>query len=88
MVPPGGEHTYYWKVPSAVAPQKDDPACLTYTYVSHLNVVKDYNSGLIGTLLLCKPGTPSPCVMTAQTRNTILNTPVWLEWQMREGQEL
>ncbi|XP_056435160.1 coagulation factor V-like [Gadus chalcogrammus] len=56
VVPPGGEHTYHWKVPSAVAPQKDDPACLTYTYVSHLNVVKDYNSGLIGTLLLCKPG--------------------------------
>ncbi|XP_059896516.1 coagulation factor V isoform X1 [Gadus macrocephalus] len=56
VVRPGGEHTYYWEVTSAVAPQKADPACLTYTYVSHLNVVKDYNSGLIGTLLLCKPG--------------------------------
>ncbi|KAG7260157.1 hypothetical protein CRUP_020888 [Coryphaenoides rupestris] len=56
VVPPGGEHTYYWEVTADVAPQKDDPACLTYTYVSHLNVVRDYNSGLIGTLLLCKPG--------------------------------
>uniref|UniRef100_A0A8C5FVB2 ferroxidase n=1 Tax=Gadus morhua TaxID=8049 RepID=A0A8C5FVB2_GADMO len=64
VVRPGAEHTYYWEVTSNVAPQKADPACLTYTYVSHLNVVKDYNSGLIGTLLLCKPGTPSPCVMT------------------------
>ena len=73
VVRPGGEHTYYWEVTSDVAPQKDDPACLTYTYVSHLNVVKDFNSGLIGTLLLCKPGTPSPSVMTAQTHNTILN---------------
>uniref|UniRef100_A0A8C5BQU9 Coagulation factor V n=1 Tax=Gadus morhua TaxID=8049 RepID=A0A8C5BQU9_GADMO len=56
VVRPGAEHTYYWEVTSNVAPQKADPACLTYTYVSHLNVVKDYNSGLIGTLLLCKPG--------------------------------
>ncbi|CAL8266681.1 unnamed protein product [Lota lota] len=56
VVRPGCEHTYYWEVTSDVAPQKDDPACLTYTYVSHLNVVQDYNSGLIGTLLLCKPG--------------------------------
>ncbi|KAJ3592346.1 hypothetical protein NHX12_007473 [Muraenolepis orangiensis] len=56
VVCPGGEHTYYWEVTPDVAPQKDDPACLTYTYVSHLNVVQDYNSGLIGTLLICKPG--------------------------------
>ncbi|CAL8321322.1 unnamed protein product [Merluccius merluccius] len=56
VVRPGCEHTYYWEVTSEVAPQKHDPACLTYTYVSHLNVVQDYNSGLIGTLLICKPG--------------------------------
>lgn len=60
VVPPGGEHTYYWEVTANVAPQKDDPSCLTYTYVSHLNVVRDYNSGLIGALLLCKPGNPGP----------------------------
>lgn len=41
---------------SDVAPQKNDPTCLTYTYISHQNVVKDYNSGLIGTLLICKQG--------------------------------
>ncbi|KAG7467807.1 coagulation factor V [Solea senegalensis] len=56
IVQPGGEHVYYWEVTSAVAPQKSDPACLTYTYVSHQDVVQDYNSGLIGTLLICKRG--------------------------------
>uniref|UniRef100_A0AAX7SNV9 ferroxidase n=1 Tax=Astatotilapia calliptera TaxID=8154 RepID=A0AAX7SNV9_ASTCA len=53
---PNSEHVYYWEVTSDVAPQKNDPTCLTYTYISHQNVVKDYNSGLIGTLLICKQG--------------------------------
>ena len=52
----GGSHTYHWEVTSAVAPAADDPPCLTYTYFSHVDMVKDYNSGLIGTLLICKPG--------------------------------
>uniref|UniRef100_A0A3Q1GC09 ferroxidase n=1 Tax=Acanthochromis polyacanthus TaxID=80966 RepID=A0A3Q1GC09_9TELE len=56
MVRPNGEHVYYWEVTPAVSPQQHDPACLTYTYISHQNVVEDYNSGLIGTLLICKPG--------------------------------
>ncbi|XP_030613577.1 coagulation factor V isoform X2 [Archocentrus centrarchus] len=53
---PNSEHVYYWEVTSDVAPQENDPTCLTYTYISHQNVVMDYNSGLIGTLLICKPG--------------------------------
>ncbi|KAM3862284.1 coagulation factor V [Diretmus argenteus] len=56
LVRPNCEHTYYWEVTSDVSPQRDDPTCLTYTYISHQNVVQDYNSGLIGTLLICKPG--------------------------------
>ncbi|KAM4608866.1 coagulation factor V [Polymixia lowei] len=56
VVHPNCEHTYYWEITSDVAPEKNDPICLTYTYISHLNVVQDYNSGLIGTLLICKPG--------------------------------
>ncbi|KAK2840349.1 hypothetical protein Q5P01_014089 [Channa striata] len=56
IVQPNGEHVYYWEVTSEVSPQPDDPTCLTYTYISHQNVVEDYNSGLIGTLLICKPG--------------------------------
>ncbi|XP_071340273.1 coagulation factor V [Trachinotus anak] len=56
VVQPNGEHVYYWEVTKEVSPQPDDPTCLTYTYISHQNVVEDYNSGLIGTLLICKPG--------------------------------
>ncbi|CAB1346519.1 unnamed protein product [Coregonus sp. 'balchen'] len=55
-VPPGGEHTYYWEVTSDVVPRAADPSCLTYTYLSHFDIVQDYNSGLIGTLLICKAG--------------------------------
>ncbi|XP_076602278.1 coagulation factor V [Chaetodon auriga] len=56
VVLPNCEHVYYWEVTSDVSPRPDDPTCLTYTYISHQNVVEDYNSGLIGTLLICKPG--------------------------------
>uniref|UniRef100_A0A4W5KFQ9 ferroxidase n=1 Tax=Hucho hucho TaxID=62062 RepID=A0A4W5KFQ9_9TELE len=53
---PGGEHTYYWEVTSDIVPRAADPSCLTYTYLSHFDIVKDYNTGLIGTLLICKAG--------------------------------
>lgn len=56
MVEPNGEHVYYWEVPASVSPQPDDPTCLTYTYISHQHFVEDFNSGLIGALLICKPG--------------------------------
>ncbi|XP_055006712.1 coagulation factor V-like [Boleophthalmus pectinirostris] len=51
------EHVYYWEVTPEVSPQRNDPSCLTYSYVSHRNVVEDLNSGLIGALLVCKSGT-------------------------------
>ncbi|MCI4378417.1 hypothetical protein PGIGA_G00215670 [Pangasianodon gigas] len=56
VILPGKEHTYYWEVTPEVAPQAADPPCVTYTYFSHNDIVKDYNTGLIGTLLICKPG--------------------------------
>lgn len=57
VVQPNCEHVYSWEVTPEVSPQPSDPKCLTHTYISHQNVVEDYNSGLIGTLLICKPGT-------------------------------
>ncbi|XP_078118780.1 coagulation factor V [Sander vitreus] len=56
VVRPNHQHVYYWEVTKEVSPQPSDPTCLTYTYISHTNVVEDYNSGLIGALLICKPG--------------------------------
>ncbi|XP_077072743.1 coagulation factor V isoform X2 [Siphateles boraxobius] len=57
IILPGQEHTYYWEVTSEVTPTAADPPCLTYTYLSHYDIVKDYNTGLIGTMLICKKGT-------------------------------
>lgn len=56
VILPGKEHTYYWEVTPEVAPETADPPCVTYTYFSHNDIVKDYNTGLIGTLLICKSG--------------------------------
>ncbi|XP_042350292.1 coagulation factor V [Plectropomus leopardus] len=56
MVQPNRQHVYYWEVTPDVSPQPNDPTCLTYTYISHIDFVEDYNSGLIGALLICKPG--------------------------------
>uniref|UniRef100_A0A672TD46 ferroxidase n=1 Tax=Sinocyclocheilus grahami TaxID=75366 RepID=A0A672TD46_SINGR len=57
VILPGQEHTYHWEVTSEVTPMAADPPCITYTYLSHFDIVKDYNTGLIGTMLICKKGT-------------------------------
>nr|XP_021524500.1 coagulation factor VIII [Aotus nancymaae] len=49
---PGGSHTYVWHVLKENGPMASDPLCLTYSYLSHVDLVKDLNSGLIGALLL------------------------------------
>ncbi|KAK7486236.1 hypothetical protein BaRGS_00022559, partial [Batillaria attramentaria] len=56
QVPPGQQHVYMWNVTSDAAPTDDDADCLTWVYHSHVNTVRDTNSGLIGILLTCKPG--------------------------------
>ncbi|KAK6486843.1 coagulation factor V [Huso huso] len=55
-VHPGTEHEYIWEITEDTGPTLADPSCLTYTYYSHVNVVKDFNSGLIGALLICRKG--------------------------------
>ncbi|XP_039622462.1 coagulation factor VIII [Polypterus senegalus] len=56
-VAPGDMYTYTWEIQPETGPMLSDPQCLTYSYSSHVNPVKDFNSGLIGALLICKPGT-------------------------------
>ncbi|XP_054642968.1 coagulation factor V isoform X2 [Dunckerocampus dactyliophorus] len=56
VVKPNSEHVYTWEVTPEVSPKPDDPTCLTYSYISHQNVVEDFNAGLVGTLLVCKRG--------------------------------
>uniref|UniRef100_A0AAQ5XIC1 ferroxidase n=1 Tax=Amphiprion ocellaris TaxID=80972 RepID=A0AAQ5XIC1_AMPOC len=45
LVKPGTLHTYEWLAD-----------CLTYMYYSAVDPVKDTNSGLVGPLLVCRPG--------------------------------
>ncbi|XP_017674703.1 PREDICTED: coagulation factor VIII isoform X1 [Lepidothrix coronata] len=56
-VDPGKTHTYIWEIQQNQGPTEDDSACLTHSYSSNTNSVKDINSGLIGALLVCRPGT-------------------------------
>ncbi|KAM5294791.1 coagulation factor V [Glossophaga mutica] len=55
-VAPGHEYTYEWTISEDSGPTSDDPPCLTYIYYSYENLVQDFNSGLIGPLLICKKG--------------------------------
>ncbi|XP_009076813.1 PREDICTED: coagulation factor VIII-like [Acanthisitta chloris] len=56
-VDPGKTHTYIWEIQQNQGPTDDDSPCLTYSYSSNTHSVKDINSGLIGALLVCRPGT-------------------------------
>ncbi|GAB1285630.1 Coagulation factor V [Apodemus speciosus] len=56
-VAPGEEFTYEWVISEDSGPTPDDPPCLTHIYYSYENLTQDFNSGLIGPLLICKKGT-------------------------------
>ncbi|XP_074820393.1 coagulation factor VIII isoform X2 [Natator depressus] len=55
-VDPGKTHTYVWEILEDQGPTESDASCLTYSYFSYTDSVKDINSGLIGALLVCRPG--------------------------------
>jgi len=55
-VPPGGSHVYTWKLTSDFSPRDNDPNCLPFAYHSHVDPEKEINSGLVGLLVVCKPG--------------------------------
>uniref|UniRef100_A0A671W932 Coagulation factor VIII-like n=1 Tax=Sparus aurata TaxID=8175 RepID=A0A671W932_SPAAU len=51
---PGGYYEYVWDISPKDGPTASDPECLTYSYSSQVDTVRDVNSGLIGALLICK----------------------------------
>ncbi|XP_032771504.1 coagulation factor V isoform X2 [Rattus rattus] len=53
----GEEYTYEWFIGEDSGPTPDDPPCLTHIYYSYENLTQDFNSGLIGPLLICREGT-------------------------------
>ncbi|KAM9740952.1 coagulation factor VIII [Menidia menidia] len=54
-VSPGGYYEYVWDISPKDGPTSSDPDCLTYSYSSRVDTVRDMNSGLVGALLICKP---------------------------------
>uniref|UniRef100_A0A8B9PR20 Ceruloplasmin n=1 Tax=Apteryx owenii TaxID=8824 RepID=A0A8B9PR20_APTOW len=56
-VQPLHNFTYHWTVPQHVGPTPSDPPCLTWMYSSAVDPIKDTSSGLVGPLVICKPGT-------------------------------
>ncbi|KAM9848846.1 ceruloplasmin [Aulostomus maculatus] len=56
LVRPGTMHTYEWTVPVGAGPVEGEADCLTYLYYSGVDPVKDTSSGLVGPLLICRPG--------------------------------
>uniref|UniRef100_A0A803SNH6 ferroxidase n=1 Tax=Anolis carolinensis TaxID=28377 RepID=A0A803SNH6_ANOCA len=56
-VRPMRNFTYRWTVPQHVGPTDTDPSCLTWMYSSATDPTRDTNAGLVGPLLVCRPGT-------------------------------
>ncbi|XP_073482013.1 ceruloplasmin-like [Aquarana catesbeiana] len=55
-VPPGKLQTYTWQVVEDQGPTEWDDDCITRIYHSHYDSVRDTYSGLVGTMIICKPG--------------------------------
>lgn len=51
-VPPGGRHTYVWKIPSRAGPGPHDGSSILWMYHGHVDEPGDTNAGLIGPLIV------------------------------------
>jgi FtsP/CotA-like multicopper oxidase with cupredoxin domain len=59
-VPPGQTHVYTWQVPQRSGPGPGDPSSLVWLYHSHVNELKDVESGLIGAIIVTARGMAGP----------------------------
>ena len=55
-IPYGFTKTVEWSIPEEFAPRDDDPNCLPMAYHSHNLPGLEINAGLIGLIIVCKPG--------------------------------
>jgi hephaestin len=55
-VPPGKTHVYTWKVPERAGPGPKDPSSVVWLYHSHVQELKDVETGLIGAILVTRRG--------------------------------
>uniref|UniRef100_A0A3Q0S217 ferroxidase n=1 Tax=Amphilophus citrinellus TaxID=61819 RepID=A0A3Q0S217_AMPCI len=59
-VKPGHFIEVNWDVPESSGPGISDPNCISYAYYSSVDFIKDLYSGLLGPLVICRPGTLMP----------------------------
>ena len=53
-VVPGETRRFKWFVPKESAPGPNDSPCITWSYYSAVDTIKDTNTGLIGPLIACR----------------------------------
>ncbi|KAK5858516.1 hypothetical protein PBY51_002649 [Eleginops maclovinus] len=56
-VKPGNILELTWDVPKSSGPGVSDPNCISYAYYSKVDFIRDLYSGLLGPLVICRPGT-------------------------------
>lgn len=55
-VPPGATHTYVWPVPARAGPGPMDGSSVMWMYHSHVDEVRDINTGLFGPMIITARG--------------------------------
>jgi FtsP/CotA-like multicopper oxidase with cupredoxin domain len=55
-VAPGATYVYRWDVPARAGPGPNDPSSVVWPYHSHVDTVRDTNSGLVGAIIVTRAG--------------------------------
>ena len=55
-VAPGKTYTYIWEVPERAGPGPNDGSSIAWLYHSHVDEVKDTNTGLVGAIIVTRKG--------------------------------
>ena len=59
-VPPGGTYVYVWQVPARAGPGPMDGSSVLWMYHSHVDDVRDINTGLFGPIIVTARGKARP----------------------------
>ena len=59
-VAPGQTHVYTWRIPERSGPGPSDPSSVVWLYHSHVEEMRDVNSGLIGAIIVSRKGAAGP----------------------------
>lgn len=55
-IAPGMSYSYRWDVPDSAGPGPNDGSSIVWLYHSHVNSIKDSNSGLVGAIIVTAKG--------------------------------